>query len=99
MPAYDYGMLVVGAGQRGLPAAHMAAKLGAKVALIEKHTVVSEVRHPGPRLCSRGGTRRRWVVWTAATSGSFPSHARRWGYAHHVTHAAWPRSQPTSPIR
>ncbi len=39
MPAYDYDILVVGAGQGGLPAAHMAANLGAKVALIEEHEV------------------------------------------------------------
>ncbi len=26
MPAHDYDVLVVGAGQGGLPAAHMAAK-------------------------------------------------------------------------
>ena len=37
MPAYDYDVLVVGAGQGGLPAAHMSANLGAKVALIEEH--------------------------------------------------------------
>ena len=36
MSRYDYDLLVIGAGQGGLPAAHMAANLGAKVALIEK---------------------------------------------------------------
>ena len=35
MTAVDYDLLVVGAGQGGLPAAHMAANLGARVALIE----------------------------------------------------------------
>ncbi len=30
MPAYNYDVLVVGAGQGGLPAAHMAANLGAR---------------------------------------------------------------------
>ncbi len=35
MTAYDYDLLVIGAGQGGLPAAHMAASLGARVALIE----------------------------------------------------------------
>ncbi len=39
MPAYDYDVLVVGAGQGGLPAAHMAANLGAQVALIEEREV------------------------------------------------------------
>ncbi len=39
MPAYDYDFLVVGAGQGGIPAAHMAANLGAKVALIEEHEI------------------------------------------------------------
>jgi glutathione reductase (NADPH) len=39
MPSYGYDVLVVGAGQGGLPAAHMAAKLGAKVALIEEREV------------------------------------------------------------
>ncbi|MDF1501111.1 MAG: FAD-dependent oxidoreductase [Anaerolineales bacterium] len=34
-----YELVVVGAGQGGLPAAHMAARLGAKVALIEMHEV------------------------------------------------------------
>ncbi|MCH7939057.1 MAG: FAD-dependent oxidoreductase [Candidatus Marinimicrobia bacterium] len=37
MPHYD--IAVIGAGQGGLPAAFMAARLGAKVALIERHTV------------------------------------------------------------
>ena len=30
-----FNLFVIGAGQGGLPAAHMAARLGAKVALIE----------------------------------------------------------------
>lgn len=37
MPHYD--IAVIGAGQGGLPAAFMAARLGAKVALIESHKV------------------------------------------------------------
>ncbi len=36
---YDYDLLVIDAGQGGLPAAHMAANLGAKVALIERDEV------------------------------------------------------------
>jgi len=39
MSKYDYDILVIGAGQGGLPAAHLAANLGAKVALIEKGEV------------------------------------------------------------
>ncbi len=39
MHSFDYDMLVVGAGQGGLPAAHMAANLEAKVALIERDEV------------------------------------------------------------
>ena len=39
MAHYDYNMLVIGAGQGGLPAAHMAANLGARVALIEMQEV------------------------------------------------------------
>ena len=39
MATHDYDVLVVGAGQGGLPAAHMAANLGAKVALIEREEV------------------------------------------------------------
>jgi glutathione reductase (NADPH) len=39
MNKYDYDVLVIGAGQGGLPAVHMAANLGAKVALIEKGEV------------------------------------------------------------
>ena len=35
MPKYDYDLAVIGAGQGGLPAAHLAANLGAQVALIE----------------------------------------------------------------
>ena len=35
MPTYDFDLAVVGAGQGGLPAAHLAANLGAQVALIE----------------------------------------------------------------
>ncbi len=45
MPAYDYDVLVVGAGQGGLPAAHMAANLGIKVALIEEHKVALIEEH------------------------------------------------------
>jgi pyruvate/2-oxoglutarate dehydrogenase complex dihydrolipoamide dehydrogenase (E3) component len=32
---FDYDVVVIGAGQGGLPAAHMAANLGARVALLE----------------------------------------------------------------
>jgi len=39
MSQFDYDVLVIGAGQGGLPAAHMSANLGAKVALIEKGEV------------------------------------------------------------
>ncbi len=39
MPKYDYDVIVVGAGQGGLPAAHMAANLGARVALVEQAEV------------------------------------------------------------
>ena len=39
MAKYDYDLLVIGAGQGGLPAAHMAANLGARVALIESAEV------------------------------------------------------------
>ncbi len=35
----DYDVLVIGAGQGGLPAAHLAATLGARVALIEQGEV------------------------------------------------------------
>lgn len=34
-----YDLAVIGAGQGGLPAAHMAANLGAKVILIEMREV------------------------------------------------------------
>ena len=39
MTAFDYDIVVIGAGQGGLPAAHMAANLGARVALIEQAEV------------------------------------------------------------
>jgi len=39
MTHYDYDLLVIGAGQGGLPAAHMAANLRARVALIEQAEV------------------------------------------------------------
>ena len=39
MSTYNYELLVIGAGQGGLPAAHMAANLGAQVALIERDEV------------------------------------------------------------
>ena len=35
MTTYDFDLAVIGAGQGGLPAAHLAANLGAQVALIE----------------------------------------------------------------
>ena len=35
----QYDIAVIGAGQGGLPAAHLAARLGAKVALIEMREV------------------------------------------------------------
>jgi glutathione reductase (NADPH) len=34
-----FDLTIIGAGQGGLPAAHLAARLGAKVALIEMHEV------------------------------------------------------------
>lgn len=34
-----YDLVIIGAGQGGLPAAHLAARLGAKVALIEMREV------------------------------------------------------------
>ena len=34
-----YDLVVIGAGQGGLPAAHLATRLGAKVALIEMREV------------------------------------------------------------
>lgn len=37
--SYDYDVLVIGAGQGGLPGAHMAANLGAQVALSERDEV------------------------------------------------------------
>jgi glutathione reductase (NADPH) len=39
MVQYDVDVVVIGAGQGGLPAAHMAANLGARVALIESAEV------------------------------------------------------------
>ncbi|MCK4897182.1 MAG: FAD-dependent oxidoreductase [Anaerolineales bacterium] len=35
----QYDLAVIGAGQGGLPAAHLAARLGAKVALVEMREV------------------------------------------------------------
>lgn len=35
----NYDLSVIGAGQGGLPAVHLAARLGAKVALIEMQEV------------------------------------------------------------
>ena len=35
----EYDLAVIGGGQGGLPAAHMAANLGAKVVLIEMNEV------------------------------------------------------------
>ena len=39
MNNFNFDLLVIGAGQGGLPAAHMAANLGANVALIEMREV------------------------------------------------------------
>jgi glutathione reductase (NADPH) len=39
MKPYDFDVVVIGAGQGGLPAAHMSANLGARVALIERAQV------------------------------------------------------------
>lgn len=39
MSSHEYDLVVIGAGQGGLPAAHMAANLGARVALIESAEV------------------------------------------------------------
>jgi pyruvate/2-oxoglutarate dehydrogenase complex dihydrolipoamide dehydrogenase (E3) component len=36
---YEFEVAVIGAGQGGLPAAHMAANLGAKVLLVEAREV------------------------------------------------------------
>ncbi|MBZ0115207.1 MAG: FAD-binding protein [Thermoanaerobaculia bacterium] len=37
MPSHDHDLLVIGSGQGGLPAAHMAANLGARLALVRAH--------------------------------------------------------------
>jgi len=39
MSAQHFDIAIIGAGQGGLPAAHLAARLGAKVALIEMRQV------------------------------------------------------------
>jgi len=39
MSGHEYDLVVIGAGQGGLPAVHMAANLGARVALIESAEV------------------------------------------------------------
>ena len=39
MSTFDVDLVVIGGGQGGLPASHMAANLGAKVALIEANRV------------------------------------------------------------
>jgi len=39
MSSFEYDLLIIGAGQGGLPAANMAAKLGARVALVERANV------------------------------------------------------------
>lgn len=39
MQIQSFDVALIGAGQGGLPAAHMAAQLGAKVVLIERREV------------------------------------------------------------
>jgi len=46
-PADRYGLVVVGAGTAGLVAAHAAAALGAKVALIERHLLGGDCLNVG----------------------------------------------------
>ena len=53
MPLNDYDLLVIGAGQGGLPAAHMAANLDARVALVERTDA------GGGRPCRSRGPRTR----------------------------------------
>lgn len=39
MSTFDFDVVVIGAGQGGLPAAHLAANLGARVGLLERAEV------------------------------------------------------------
>lgn len=39
MPDHSFDLIVIGAGQGGLPAAHLAANLGARVGLVEVREV------------------------------------------------------------
>lgn len=49
VPAARYSLVVIEAGTAGLVAAHAAAALGAKVALIERHLLGGDWRAKPPR--------------------------------------------------
>ncbi|MFZ3323795.1 MAG: mercuric reductase [Usitatibacter sp.] len=88
VPAPSYGLVVVGAGPAGLVAAHAAAALGAKVALVERDLLGGDCLNTGcvpskaiirtSRLCS--GMREAYRYGARAPAGievDFPEVMRR----------------------
>jgi len=71
-PADRYSLVVVGAGTAGLVAAHAAAALGAKVALIERHLLGGDCLNGGTDALTVDGAKLRFRKALIAT-GSRPN--------------------------
>lgn len=69
---YDYDLLILGAGSGGLAAAEQAAKLGAKVGIIESRIIGGT--------CVNAGCIPKKIMWNAASLADFLFYSREYGF-------------------
>ena len=78
LKARDYDLVVIGAGSAGVWASQYAARLGARVALVEKLRIGGDCTHygcvPSKALLKAAGV--AWAMRSAAHSG-WPPQAQR----------------------
>ena len=70
--AITYDLVVLGAGSGGIAAAEQAAKLGAKVALIESNLIGGT--------CVNAGCIPKKIVWNAASLADFLYYSHDYGF-------------------
>src|ERR1700758_4703415 len=80
--AYDYDLIVIGAGSGGVRAARLAALSGAKVAVAEEHRV-------GGTCVIRGCVPKKLMVYASEFSAAFKS-AEGYGWSHCDATFDWP---------
>ncbi|MAZ66796.1 MAG: glutathione-disulfide reductase [Kangiellaceae bacterium] len=79
--AYDYDLIVIGAGSGGVRAARIAAKLGAKVAIVEE-------RHLGGTCVNVGCVPKKLLVYASQYSSDFLD-AAGYGWSIDSPHFDW----------